>query len=269
MNGLHAVAGTADNKRLADVVFVHGLGGDARSTWMRDRDDEATFWPSWLAQDFPGLGVWTLGYAAEASAWKGASMALPDRGQSVLELFVNKGLASRPLIFITHSLGGLLVKQMLQLADTQGVPRWEAVQRATRGIAFIATPHSGAALANFARLVNVILRSTDVLEDLEAHSAQLRTLHGWFLNRFLARPGLAPACRSYAERLPLRPEVWGLKLPAGLVIVNETSAEPNIIGERAIPLDEDHLSICKPTDRDAPLCDSIWAFIRECIEPRP
>ena len=267
MDGLQAVTGTTNPTRNADVVFVHGLGGDARTTWMSDKNDPATFWPEWLARDFPDLGVWTLGYTADVSAWKRESMPLADRGASVLEMFYGKGLGKRPLIFITHSLGGLLVKQMLQLADTQGVARYEQILGATRGIAFIATPHAGSDMANFARLASLLLRTSEVVDDLKAHDPQLRTLHGWFLNNFVARR--RPVCRSYGERHALRPEVLGIKLPAGMIVVDATSAEPNIPNERGIPLDGDHISVCKPTERNTPLCDSIWAFVEECLQNRP
>jgi hypothetical protein len=50
-------------------------------------------------------------------------------------------------------------------------------------------------------------------------------------------------------------------------VVDETSAEPNIRGERAIPLDEDHISICKPASRSSPLCESVWRFIEDCLRP--
>lgn len=32
------------------VVFVHGLGGDARSTWMHNPKDHTTLWPSWIGE---------------------------------------------------------------------------------------------------------------------------------------------------------------------------------------------------------------------------
>ena len=269
MDGLQAVAGTANPKRSADLVFVHGLGGGSRTTWMREPKDDATFWPAWLAADFASsLGVWTLGYAADVSAWQRESMPLADRGNAVLEQLVNERLGERALIFVAHSLGGILVKQILNAAESQGVPRWQRIAQATRGIAFIATPHSGANIASFASFVGSVLRPNEPVEALRAHEPHLRELHGWFLNTYLQRHPVV--CRTYCERRELRPELFlGLKLPKGIVVVDATSAEPNIRGERAIPLDEDHSSICKPVDRNAPLCKSIWAFVAECLAPPP
>ena len=44
----------------ANAVFFHGLGGDAYATWQADKEDKATLWPAWLAQDIEGLSVYTV-----------------------------------------------------------------------------------------------------------------------------------------------------------------------------------------------------------------
>ena len=46
MDGLQAVAGTANPERSADLVFVHGLGGGPRTTWMREPKADSTSWPA-------------------------------------------------------------------------------------------------------------------------------------------------------------------------------------------------------------------------------
>jgi hypothetical protein len=56
----------------------------------------------------------------------------------------------------------------------------------------------------------------------------------------------------------------GIKLPKGILVVDATSAEPNLPGEIAIPLDEDHLSICKPASRDAQIYRSLLRWVDEC-----
>jgi hypothetical protein len=69
--------------------------------------------------------IWSLSYAASPTRWarllrlvglgsrdSGHSMALPDRALQVLDLIIQEGLGQRLLIFICHSLGGLLAKQV-------------------------------------------------------------------------------------------------------------------------------------------------------------
>ena len=100
--GLLKVAGCDNETRVCDLVFIHGLGGKSYSTWAADVDDRSTFWPEWIEEDHPEIGVWTLGYASDGSRWQSESMPLADRGTTVLEQFANRDLGGRPLIFITH-----------------------------------------------------------------------------------------------------------------------------------------------------------------------
>jgi hypothetical protein len=247
-----------------DVVLIHGIIGDARMTWQHDRADAKTFWPDWLQEDCPWAHIWSLGFNAALSAWQQRSMPLADRGLNVLDQLYNAGLADgKPLVFITHSMGGLVVKQLLNEAESMGVSRYETIARSTVGIAFIGTPHSGANLASFLSFVNAALHANPTVRDMEQHSAELRKLHGWFLH-YVTRQRLV--CRSWCERLEVKPEIplLGIKLPKGIIVVDETSGEPNIPGERAIPLDEDHISIAKVRDRRQQLYQGILRFLEDC-----
>ncbi len=52
---------------LADIVFVHGLGGGSRKTWDKGRDPQL-FWPKeWLSRDpdFKHVRVHSFGYHAD------------------------------------------------------------------------------------------------------------------------------------------------------------------------------------------------------------
>jgi protein SERAC1 len=120
-----------------DIVFVHGLTGSATTTWSLE-SGARTLWPRWLS---PFGDVWILDYPADLFWWagSGASMPLPERARSVLDLLVNYGIGNRPLIFITHSLGGLLVKAMLRAAQGFKNPEWEHLFGNTKGVAFLAT----------------------------------------------------------------------------------------------------------------------------------
>lgn len=73
----------AKGEKWANVVFFHGLGGDAHTTW-RASPDESSFWPAWLAQDIEGLSVYTVGYEAPVSRWSGSAMHLTDGRQTYL-----------------------------------------------------------------------------------------------------------------------------------------------------------------------------------------
>ena len=102
--GIEKIEGRAENPRL-NVVFVHGLGGDARKTWLYEQrraesrfrlklfrgavkqeiETKSCFWPEWLAEDMSGLAVYSLDYPADRMGWnagwpiEAAAVAVLDR----------------------------------------------------------------------------------------------------------------------------------------------------------------------------------------------
>lgn len=251
MTRLYTISGCNNAERKADVVFIHGLGGDAYSTWHHGKD-ESTSWPQWIGEEFPEIGVWSLGYAASPTKWTrflgwfsyrwreaGSSMALPDRALQILDLMAQNDLGRRPLLFICHSLGGLVAKQILRKShDAEGTPKYKCVSTQTRAVLFLATPHSGTSLASFLNAFRTLFGATVSIEDLCAHDAHLRDLFDWYRNHSVS---LGIKTFSYYEKLSVK---------GVLPIVNPTSAHPGI-GADPVGLDEDHLSIAKPRDREA------------------
>ena len=263
--GLQFVGGPDEHKRLLDIVFVHGLSGDAWTTWMSDPDNSESFWPAWLLQEQLGIGVWTVGYSADPSRWTGESMPIADQGVNLLNALESDGIGKRPIIFVTHSLGGILVKQLLQKAEGFGVSRWKPIAENTRGVVFLGTPHSGANLANFITFIGTVLRVSDQVKGLQSHHHQLLELNNWF-RAFHSRHQLA--IRRFCETREVQPNIpfLGIRLPKGIVVVDQTSAEPNITGEVAVPLFEDHLTICKPPSLKSDVYRSTVSLIKEIVK---
>jgi len=76
---IEKIKGSAENPRL-NAVFVHGLGGNARNTWLYEHSrswiewaqgerKQSCFWPEWLVEDHSGLAVYALGYPADKMGW--------------------------------------------------------------------------------------------------------------------------------------------------------------------------------------------------------
>lgn len=255
MDGLLKVSGCDNAQRLADVVFVHGLDGDARSTW-HPANDPSSFWPGWLGEDLPQVGVWSLGYAVSSSAWKGHSMPLSDRATNTLDLLELDGLGQRPLVFICHSLGGLLIKQALRHARDSKSAAIRAICDQAKLVVFLSTPHSGADMASWMKHIGTLLRATVSVEELEAHHPRLRELNVWY--------------RDHVGDLGIKTFVYCEKLPTqGILVVNETTADPGIAGVTPVPLDEDHISICKPPTRQAQVYRRVKKLIEETLSNPP
>jgi len=65
----------------------------------------------------------------------------------------------RPIIFVAHSLGGIVVKDALRKArESVGMSQYRSIFEATHSIVFLGTPHNGSSYARFGRLVASILR---------------------------------------------------------------------------------------------------------------
>ena len=264
---LHSIPGRSGDARSADVLFIHGLGGNAFGTW-RHGEDQTTSWPHWMGKEFPDVGVWSLGYAASptkrlrglrrlfgASRDAGRAMHLPDRAGQVLDRMVQRGFGERPILFICHSLGGLLAKQILRMACDSTEPRKKAIFTNARAVLFLATPHTGATLASMAQAFRIIIGPTASMKDLQAHDAHLRELLNWYRNH--SPPNIQTA--TYFETREVK----------GFRIVNETSAHPGI-GRDPVGLDEDHLSIAKPRNESAQVCDAARELLNAVkrVEPQ-
>jgi pimeloyl-ACP methyl ester carboxylesterase len=182
MAELFKIAEARGEKR-ANAIFFHGLGGDAHTTWQADKQDKATFWPAWLAEDIEGLSVYSVGYEAPVSNWQGSAMELSDRAANVLNLLLVKAdLATGELILAGHSLGGLVIKQLLRKAADAATDQAEALSfiDRVRKVAFLATPHVGADMAGWGDRLRVLIRPSSATRSLIRNDQHLRDLNLWY-----------------------------------------------------------------------------------------
>ena len=236
------ISSPATQSRDVDIVFVHGLGGDPRATWQ---SSDGGFWPEWLATDLPEAGVWSLGYDAAMTVF-GGSMPIVDRAANATAELEARGLGSAPIVFVCHSLGGLLVKQMIRgsVEHRGAASTW--LSQATKGVVFLATPHSGAASATWAdRLLGIL--AGPILKEIKADTPLLRDINQWY--------------RSNAGRLGIKHQVYSeTRSIKGVMVVDQASSDPGISDLIPIPLDEDHFSICKPSSRDSTMYLRVRTF---------
>lgn len=240
---------------LLDIVFLHGLTGDPLETWSSEPNGD--FWPEWLGDDLGSLNIYTVGYPASIfSKWANKEMDLFERASNILEHMAGTSIGLRPIAFVTHSLGGILAKQILRSAIDSTDDDYKRIAQSTRLVIFIATPHVGASLANALNLIpgtsshiKLLSNVTGFLEDLNQHY------------RNFANQSRDLQTAAYYEKLKTRKT---------LEIVDRHSADPGVAKTRPVPVDKDHINICKPADRDdviylgvrrhiANLCDSLSA----------
>jgi len=246
------ISGCNNPNKLGDIVFVHGLGGHPITTWHHLEKEDQDFWLYWLGEDLPEYSFWTFGYQAEFSNWKGKSMPRFDRARNLVEFLDNENIGKdKPLIFVTHSLGGLLIKEVMRIADTHS--RQELINQ-TKGIIFIATPHNGSHLANIVGVLSQILSTTISVSELTDNNPWLRDLDAWYrerVNKFEI------STKAYYETLNT----------LGYRVVDEGSADPKLEGVMPIPVDANHIDIARPKSRQDLIYKGVKKFILDHIKP--
>ena len=230
-----------------DVIFVHGLTGSPSDTWTTDQQE---YWPEWLCADLPGVAVYAVGYSASIfEKWAKKEMNLHERANNLLEHLAAFGFGKRPIAFITHSLGGLLVKEVLRTSKECSDDGWRLVTGNTRLAAFLATPHTGASLASTIKLIAPRISSSHI-DLLSNDSGYLTSLNQSYRDLAQATDIITV---SYYEK-------WKTKNAA--IVVSPESADPGVGRTRPVAVDADHITICKPKDRKALIYISLTRHLK-------
>ncbi|XP_054578429.1 protein SERAC1 isoform X3 [Eptesicus fuscus] len=253
----------------ADVLFIHGLMGAAFKTWRQqdqaltekvsgDETRYTTCWPkTWLARDCPALRIISVEYDTSLSDWRARCpterKSIAFRSNELLQKLRAAGVGDRPMVWVSHSMGGLLVKKMLLEASQN--PEMRTVIDNTRGIIFYSVPHHGSHLADYSVNVRYLLFPSLEVKELSKDSPALKALQGDFLE--LAKDRNFQVL-NFVETLPT-----SIGSMIRLHVVPVDSADLGI-GD-LIPVDVNHLNICKPKKKDAFLYQRTLQFIREAL----
>ncbi|KAF2029167.1 hypothetical protein EK21DRAFT_68331 [Setomelanomma holmii] len=233
-----------------DIVAIHGLNGDAYTTWQHEN---GTLWlRDLLPSNVPGSRVFTYGYPSELF-WSSSVATLQDYSRNLLSSLtaILEG-KQRSIIFVCHSLGGLVCKQALVLAHEDDRLHGDILS-ATSGIIFFGTPHRGSKGADIgkvvARVANVCLRASQAAGIAGSIRDDLLTTLG---SNSQALSDLAVSSRNRLRNLEIVTFHETETMP-GLseLVVERHSAIMEVPGEDIIPLFANHRTICRfegPTD---------------------
>ncbi|KAJ5749085.1 uncharacterized protein N7511_010781 [Penicillium nucicola] len=243
-----------------DIVFVHGLNGHPHDSWTSK--NTGTFWPVDLLPDVLAAQnprILTYGYNANVTAFTdGVSRdSVVSHAETLASsLAANrslKGCADRPIIFVCHSLGGLVVKRALIYSRSLSSEKTEhlrSVYVSTFGILFLGTPHNGSDIAKWGLLLHNICNavlpkkfmeaSPQLIKSLRTNNETLQHINSLFVD-------IMGRFHIYFFHETRSTDVRGTRE----VIVDEASAAPYMEGVERMGIEADHSHMCKFDDENA------------------
>ncbi|KAK4450538.1 hypothetical protein QBC34DRAFT_484415 [Podospora aff. communis PSN243] len=232
-----------------DVILVHGVNGDPVTTWeykptgdkRADQDCKSKVWPrDLLPEVFPKARVLSFGYNGDM--YRNDSVAgIRDLGRSLLSYLTTKRQGidpDRPIIFVAHCLGGLIVKQF-----------------------FFGTPHNGTNKDKWNHIANAYSpmdkssmwgRRSRLVKSLKRNSQGLADL----VDKF----------RHVAERYRIVSFYEMKKMKgANACIVDKAGARLEIANEKLEGVDADHVGMCRFERAEDMTFQVVCRHIREVV----
>lgn len=220
-----------------DLVFVHGLSDDWRSTWKKDGQDGVSWIQDFITSDIPHARIFACG----RNILDGSRTYQPFPIDGLQEYERNRYSQKRPVIFLAHSLGGLILQAFLQECNP-------LLRNSTKGIIFFGTPNLSwqeNQRINFAAAVRALGRTvnSDYLSNLGLISDKFAA---WVVDQHFAGRMIC-----FYERLPV----------TGNIIVVEK-------GSRFLPrcdsrgLDANHMDMTKFQSRSSANYQTVLQSLR-------
>ncbi|KAI9855814.1 MAG: hypothetical protein M1813_009623 [Trichoglossum hirsutum] len=274
---------------VADVVFVHGLQGHPKETWAcREAASEAPaesgddqpfwrrvktksrgnqpmmartqkgnqiFWPEdFLPSDCPSARILTWGYDSKVtklfSGPANQNSFLGHAQNLLLDLdYDRRHHSTRPLIFVAHSLGGIIVKEVLRRSrGSEFDPALQNIYNSTIAVIFLGTPHRGSQIAPWGIIAKHIVAAVGfdtnarILRDLDMVSSALEFSKEEFSK--ILKLGTFQVC-TFQEAL-------GMKGMRGLngKVVDEFSSSLDDASERKATINANHMAMCQFSNKD-------------------
>jgi len=258
-----------------DVVFIHGLWGGVFYTWRQQDKDNVMdcevggeegysfCWPrDWLEEECRDhVRVLGCDFDSYLSQWgnncptQSYKQNLEERSEDMLAKLVQAGVGTRPVIFVGHSMGGLIIKKMLVSAQTSGDSTLHQFASNTKGVVFYSTPHEGSQIAKMNSVFKYFFFPSVEVQELEMDSPALLELNTYFkqfVEKFKTR------VISFGETVPTR------HLGLDLTFVPPESSNPGVGEFLTVPYN--HMDICKPESRKSILFRKFYNLLWDCVD---
>lgn len=186
-----------------------------------DLDSKEIFWPKdLLASDFPTARIMTFGHNTNVTQGYEATNQgnLFAHARNLLYALESKRrhASTRKLIFIAHSLGGIMVKEVLRRSEADKDAKMKTIFESTIGVFFLGTPHRGSkdwasfgeGVANVASLLLGVDRNLQIVRALLPTSPELELARESFIQQWMDR-GDTLTLRTIQESRGVTGVRWG------------------------------------------------------------
>ncbi|KAL2134359.1 hypothetical protein VTI74DRAFT_414 [Chaetomium olivicolor] len=226
-----------------------------------DETPNKLFWPKeYLTQDIPEARVWTYGYNADAIGGlfqANNKNSVSQHGQDLVVYLELEIQNEDPIIFVAHSLGGIIVKDAIRRSD--------ACRARTKLVIFLGTPHRGSASAQWGEIASNLARlalqdsNKDIIKTLEVNSEVLEIIHEEFV-------AIADQSRIQIHSFQEARGISGMK---GLhnKVVDDFSSKlglPRSV-ETVQSIDANHMQMARCSDRADPRYRAIAGVLQRFI----
>ncbi|MFF2912712.1 alpha/beta fold hydrolase [Paenibacillus sp. NPDC057934] len=238
---------SSKDSRLA-VIFLHGIGGSPYDTWRKDAHSQTLFELLMQEASLREVEFYSYGYRTSIKPWQYDFRTVAELLYSDIQV----NLPGKDIIFVAHSMGGLVVQQYI-------VNRYEAFDNTNlslvKGVAYLSVPFHGSGLAE---LLPSWLANNQI-KSLRRKNPQLIQLEkNW--NKYVYRGGIV----ALPEHLKHEISQIALRGERDRVVANASST-PLCLGAEVIPVDEGHSSICK-VDNSTTVYKTIRDFLQKHLD---
>ena len=170
-------------------MAIHGLNGHREISWTAQN---AVMWlKDLLPHDVPNARIMSWGYNADVFDKEGNGLdqqrVYHHAASLVSELALHRQMTDterRPILFIAHSLGGIILKAALihsSSCNSATLAHHQSILVSTHGIIYMGVPHQGSTSAPLgSQLVNIattfLKADARILKELKADSTLLNLL---------------------------------------------------------------------------------------------
>ncbi|EGZ69684.1 hypothetical protein NEUTE2DRAFT_132077 [Neurospora tetrasperma FGSC 2509] len=260
----------------ADIVLVHGLNGHPEKTWTAAN---SVFWPTDLLPASLELknqhaNVLVYGYNADVYS-RGTNTPsnnfIHQHAQSLVTSLTSfrksEGTERLPIIWVVHSLGGIVTKRALLYSNDIRAHQQEDLRSvfvSTYAIIFLGTPHQGSDLATWGRMLQamsdaVIPRrffetESVLLKSLKKDNETLQGINNHFLDIY----------QRFKIHMVHENHTTDLRGTRALV-VDANSASPQLQGVIYYGIEATHSGMCKFDGQNAPGYRNVSTAITEWV----